>query len=56
MEVSRWFVGFAVSGLTLVKLSLNRLLRLNLRCGFTTLRLIDALFAFGCQFTLFVPE
>ena len=38
MEVSRWVVGFAVSGLTLVKLSLNGGSRLNLR-------LVDALLA-----------
>ena len=51
MEVSRWVVGFAVSGLTLVKLSLNRLLRLNLRCGFTTLRLVRMPIHFVCTRT-----
>ena len=56
VEVSRWVVGFATSGLTLVKLSLNRLLPLDLRCGVTTLRLVDAFLAFECQFTLFVSE
>ena len=56
MEVSRWVVGFATSGLTLLKLSLNGGLRLNLRWGVTTLRLVDAFLAFECQFTLFVSE